>query len=66
MMEISTLLKKIDVYCQRYGIEETTFGFRAVNDGKFVSRLRNGKTIQLKTLNKVLSFLKTKPAREAA
>lgn len=57
MIEISDLLKQIETYCAEHGIEETTFGFRAVNDGKFVSRLRSGKTIHLKTLNKVLAFL---------
>lgn len=58
MIEISDLLKQIEAYCAEHRIEETTFGLRAVNDGKFVSRLRNGKTIQLNTLNKVLAFLR--------
>ncbi|WP_449395551.1 hypothetical protein [Devosia riboflavina] len=66
MIEIGELLNQIETYCVDCGIEETTFGLRAVNDGKFVSRLRNGKTIHLKTLTKVLTFLAAKPAREAA
>ncbi|KKB80812.1 hypothetical protein VW35_00965 [Devosia soli] len=66
MVEISALLKQIEAYCQRHEIEETTFGLRAVNDGKFVARLRAGKTIQLKTLHKVTAFMKRKPARVAA
>ena len=66
MFEITALLKQIESYCARHGIEETTFGLRAVNDGKFVARLRDGKTIQLKTYQKVGEFLKRKPTRVAA
>lgn len=66
MIEIETLLKQIEAYCVRHGIEETTFGLRAVNDGKFVQRLRDGSSIQLKTYKKVAEFLKRKSARVAA
>lgn len=66
MVEISALLKQIEAYCARHEIKETTFGLRAVNDGKFVSRLRSGKTIQLETYQKVSDFLKRKPVRVAA
>lgn len=62
MNEIDALLKLIEAYCARHEIEETTFGLRAVNDGKFVSRLRRGKSIQLKTYSRVSAFLKRKPA----
>ncbi len=66
MIEISALIKQIEAYCARHGIAETTFGKRAVNDGKLVQRLRDGKSIQIDTLNKVVDFLKRKPARVAA
>lgn len=66
MTEIIALLHQIENYCARHGIEETTFGLRAVNDGKFVNRLRSGKTIQLSTYEKVTAFLKRKPVRVAA
>ncbi len=65
MIEISALIKQIEAYCARHGIEETTFGLRAVNDGKLVTRLRGGRTINLKTYEKVAGFLKRKPARAA-
>src|SRR4029077_13660422 len=41
----SSLLDSIADFCRRSGIAESTFGRRAVNDGKFVSRLRNGARI---------------------
>ena len=66
MIEIAALIKQIEAYCARHGIEETTFGLRAVNDGKFVARLRDGSSIQIKTYKKVSDFLKRKPARIAA
>jgi hypothetical protein len=66
MFEISALLKQIETYCVRHGIEETTFGLRAVNDGKFVARLRGGRTIQLNTYQKVCTFLSLEPVGDAA
>src|SRR5260370_32203979 len=36
------LLAEIVTFCQRIGMAESTFGRRAVNDGKFVPRLRFG------------------------
>ena len=66
MIEIETLLKQIEAYCARHGIKETTFGLRAVNDGKFVQRLRDGSSIQIETYKKVSDFLKRKPSRVAA
>ena len=38
----SSLLEAITAFCQREKIAESTFGKLAVNDGKFVSRLRDG------------------------
>ena len=39
----SSLLDSISAFCRGSGIAESTFGRRAVNDGKFVARLRDGK-----------------------
>jgi tRNA-dihydrouridine synthase len=38
-----TLLSDIDVYLQRTGVAETTFGRRAVNDPRLVRDLRRGR-----------------------
>ena len=49
---------------------ESTFGRRAVNDGKFVSRLRDGARITPETLERVSAFLTSQgveaPARRAS
>ncbi len=53
----STLLDSISAFCRSNGIAESTFGRRAVNDGKFVARLRDGARITPETLDRVTVFL---------
>ena len=36
------LIAQIEAFCRAEDIAESTFGRQAVNDGKFVGRLRNG------------------------
>jgi len=52
-----TLLGSISQFCQRTGMAESTFGRRAVNDGKFVSRLRDGARVTPETLQRVNQFM---------
>ena len=56
------LLRDIEDYCRKTGFAETTFGRRSVNDGKFVSRLREGKGVTVRTLNRVKDFMRANPA----
>src|SRR5262245_30004973 len=51
------LLDSISEFCRRSGMAESTFGRRAVNDGKFVSRLRDGARITPETLGRVSNFM---------
>src|SRR5258706_1554862 len=53
----TTLLGSISDFCQRTGMAESTFGRRAVNDGKFVSRLRDGARVTPETLQRVNQFM---------
>ena len=55
------LLLDIKAYCRRRGIAESTFGRRAVNDGKFVARLRGGKRVTTATLERVRTFMGVQP-----
>ena len=41
-MNAQQLLAEISDYCRQSGLAESTFGRRAVNDGKLAARLRNG------------------------
>ncbi|HJZ33969.1 MAG TPA: hypothetical protein VKF35_22825 [Hyphomicrobiaceae bacterium] len=57
------LLDSISEFCRRAGMAESTFGRRAVNDGKFVARLRDGARITPETLERVSAFLTTQGIR---
>src|SRR5712691_11703425 len=52
-----TLLGSISDFCRRTGMAESTFGRRAVNDGKFVARLRDGARVTPETLQRVNQFI---------
>jgi hypothetical protein len=53
------LIDEIEAFCRTEGIAESTFGVRAVNDGKFVGRLRNGGRITTDTIDKVHAFMQS-------
>jgi len=56
------LLDSIADFCRRTGMAESTFGRHAVNDGKFVARLRDGARITPETLERVAGFLASRGA----
>ncbi|MBZ0217736.1 MAG: hypothetical protein K8F25_14355, partial [Fimbriimonadaceae bacterium] len=60
-----TLVAEIEQFCRRTGIAESTFGKRAVNDGKFVGRLREGKRVTTATVVRVRNFMAAAPADAA-
>ncbi|TAK48570.1 MAG: hypothetical protein EPO23_08085 [Xanthobacteraceae bacterium] len=60
-MKNEPLLGEIVDYCRRTGIAESTFGRRAVNDGKLVQRLREGRRITTDTLERIHGFLTEQP-----
>src|SRR4051812_19122981 len=51
------ILREIGDFCRRQGLAESTFGRRAVNDGKLASRLRNGGRITTDTLDRIRAFM---------
>jgi hypothetical protein len=51
------LLREISDYCRASGVAESTFGRAAINDGKLVSRLRDGGRITTDTLERLRSFM---------
>jgi hypothetical protein len=65
-MDAAGLLAEISEYCRQARMAETTFGRRAVNDGKFASRLRYGGRVTLDTVERVRSFISSNPAVAAA
>lgn len=59
--EIQDLLNLITDYCRKAEISESTFGRQVVNDGKFVSRLRSGRGVTLKTVSKTKEYIRNHP-----
>ena len=58
-MNAQDLLQEIADYCRHSGLAESTFGRRAVNDGKLTARLRNGGRITTETLDRIRGFMET-------
>ncbi len=56
-MNAQELLTEISDYCRQTGLAESTFGRRAVNDGKLTARLRNGGRITTETLDRIRAFM---------
>ena len=51
------LLTEISAFCRAQAMAETTFGRAAINDGKLVSRLRDGGRITTQTLERLRMFM---------
>jgi len=60
--DAAELLGRITAFCREHGLAESTFGRLAVNDGKFVSRVRDGGRIRGATLARLEAFLQQPPA----
>jgi len=60
-MNAQELLQEISDYCRQAGLAESTFGRRAVNDGKLTARLRSGGRITTDTLDRIHNFMTAHP-----
>src|SRR6202051_2857156 len=56
-MNAQQLLQEISDYCRQTGLAESTFGRRAVNDGKLANRLRNGGRITTENVDRIHAFM---------
>jgi SAM-dependent methyltransferase len=65
-MNAQQLLQEISDYCRQTGLAESTFGRRAVNDGKLASRLRNGGRITTETLDRIRAFMENRHSERPA
>jgi len=63
-MNAQQLLQEISDYCRQTGLAESTFGRRAVNDGKLVGRLRIGGRVTMETVERVRTFMSEHPSIE--
>src|ERR1700724_2848307 len=56
-MKNDEILSQISQFCRQADMAESTFGRRAVNDGKLVHRLREGKRITIDTLDRIQAYI---------
>src|SRR3954453_16321230 len=56
-MKNDQILAQISEFCRHADMAESTFGRRAINDGKLVARLREGKRITVDTLDRIQAFI---------
>ncbi len=61
MATVANLLSEIEAYCKDAAIRESTFGTKAVNDGKFVARLRDGAGVTVATVERVRAYIAQHP-----
>jgi hypothetical protein len=62
----NTLLVEIASFVRERGITETTFGRLAVNDGKFVARLRSTENMTTGLIERAHDFIRDGRAANAA
>ena len=60
-MRAEELLQEISDYCRQAGLAESTFGRASINDGKLVSRLRDGGRITTDTLARIKEYIVAHP-----
>lgn len=57
MITNQSIIDAIEQHCQTTGMAVSTFGRKAVNDGKLIARLKDGKPISIDTYNRILAFI---------
>lgn len=55
--EQASLVAEIEAFITERGLAPSTFGRLAVNDGKFVGRLRKGGSLTMATADRVRNFM---------
>ena len=66
LSETEQLLKDIEAYCTAMGIAETTFGKKAVKDGRFCQRIRDGGRTWPETIERIRKYMADNPPRQDA
>lgn len=57
MTDLKNLLREIEAFLAEADMKKTTFGLKALNDGTFVRRLKNGDNVTFKTAERVRAFM---------
>ncbi|MGU3384440.1 hypothetical protein ACLBYG_08030 [Methylobacterium sp. D53M] len=65
MSETSQLLREIECFIREARMAASTFGRKAVNDGKLVSRLQAGSTVTLEKASRIRAYMRDNPPSAA-
>ena len=65
-MSNDRILRQIDAYLAKTGMAETTLGRKALNDGKAIKQLRQGRRMWPETLTRLREFLSSANNSRAA
>ena len=65
-MANEALLREITEFCRANGMADSTFGRLAVNDGKFVGRIRDGGRVTPPTLERVRAYIASRSGSNGA
>lgn len=66
MSETRLLLHEIEAFIGSTAMAASTFGRKAVNDGKLVMRLRAGSTVTLEKASRIREFIRANTTASAA
>lgn len=61
-----SLLRRIQLYLKQSGTPPARFGRDAVGDPNLMRDLRNGRELRTRTAARIVAFLETREARDAA
>ena len=61
-----SLLRRIDLYLKQSGTAPARFGRDAIGDPNLMRDLRNGRELRARTAERLIAFLETREARNAA
>ena len=65
-MDNQSIISEVEAFLAKTRMKETTFGKKAVNDGKAVRRLRSGKRMWPETIDKLREFMASNDTEQAA
>lgn len=57
MITNQSIIESIENHCALTGMAVSTFGRKVANDGKLISRLRDGRPISIDTYNRIMAYI---------
>ena len=56
-MKNDELIRELDAFLDRYGLADSTFSIRAINDSHLLERVRAGRPIRRSTILKIRKYI---------